>query len=141
MTRNYLEMKFHFNNIPLFCLSSMLLGLSGVTAFAQSVIPPNYSMERIGHLSYAPLSLAGCWHHVDNSGGEWALVGTSAGMSIVDLSDPTQPVERFSVPGLTSNWRELRTWNGYAYVGSEADSSGITIVNLNQLPEIGRAHV
>ncbi len=135
MTHNYLVMKFHLSNIPLFCLSSLLLGLSGATAFAQPIIPPNYSMERIGHLSYAPLSLAGCLHHVDNDGGEWALVGTSGGISIVDLSDPTQPVERFSVPGLPSNWRELRTWDGYAYVGSEADSSGITIVNLNQLPD------
>ena len=113
----------------------MLSGLHGMSAFAQAVVPPNFSMERIGHLSYAPLSLAGCWHFVDSDGGEWALVGTSAGLSIVDLSNPTLPVERFSVPGLANNWRELRTWSGFAYIGSEADSSGITIVNLNALPD------
>ncbi|HOY05561.1 MAG TPA: choice-of-anchor B family protein [Saprospiraceae bacterium] len=99
------------------------------------VLPPQFNLTPIGHLSYAPLSLAGCWHHVDQNGGEWALVGTSAGLSIVDLSDPTNPVQRFAVPGPTSNWRELRTWNGYAYVGSEGDSSGITIVNLHNLPD------
>jgi len=94
------------------------------------------NLQRIGHLSYdPPIKLAGCWHHVDNSGGEWALVGTSKGLSIVDLDDPTQPVERFTVPGLTNNWREVRTWEGYAYVGSEALTSGITIVNLNYLPD------
>jgi len=93
------------------------------------------NLQRIGHLSYAPLTLAGCWHHVDQQGGEWALVGTSAGLSIVDLDDPTQPVERFSVPGLNNNWREVKTWAGYAYVGSEAQPSGITIVNLNYLPD------
>lgn len=92
-------------------------------------------LQKIGHLSYAPLSLAGCWHHVDSTGGEWALVGTSAGVSVVDVNDPTQPVERFKVPGITNNWRELRTWAGFAYVGSEAAGSGITIIDLRELPD------
>jgi len=93
------------------------------------------NLQRIGHLSYDPLKLAGCWHHVDNTGGEWALVGTSAGLSLVDLDDPSQPVERFAVPSLANNWREVKTWAGYAYFGSEAQQSGITIVNLNHLPD------
>ncbi len=93
------------------------------------------NLQQIGHLPYAPLSLAGCKAYVDSAGGEWALVGTSGGLSIVDLSDPTQPVERFAVPGLPNNWREVRTWNGFAYVGSEAVGSGITIVDLRQLPD------
>ncbi len=92
-------------------------------------------LQVIGHLPYAPLSLAGCQHYVDSTGGEYALVGTSGGLSIVDLNDPTQPVERFSVPGLPSVWRELRTWAGFAYVGSEAAGSGITIVDLRSLPD------
>jgi hypothetical protein len=53
----------------------------------------------------------------------------------VELSDPTQPVERFAVPGLPNNWREVRTWKGFAYVGSEATGSGITIVDLRELPD------
>lgn len=92
-------------------------------------------LQQIGHLPYAPLSLAGCWHYVDSSGGEYALVGTSKGLSIVDLSDPTQPVERFAVPGLSNNWREVKTWNGFAYVSTEANNSGITIVDLRELPD------
>ncbi|GAB4500452.1 MAG: hypothetical protein OHK0019_38970 [Saprospiraceae bacterium] len=93
------------------------------------------NLQQIGHLPYAPLSLAGCKAYVDSTGGEWALVGTSAGLSIVDLNDPTQPVERFAVPGLPNNWREVRTWKGFAYVGSEAQGSGITIVDLRELPD------
>ena len=93
------------------------------------------NLQKIGHLPYAPLTLAGCWHHVDQNGGEWALVGNSAGLSIVDVSNPTQPTERFTVPGLPNNWREVRTWKGYAYVVSEATSSAVTIVNLNLLPD------
>ncbi|MDX1910064.1 MAG: choice-of-anchor B family protein [Saprospiraceae bacterium] len=106
-------------------------------AFAlQTLVLNAQNLQRIGHLSYTPpVTLAGCWHHVDAAGGEWALVGTSKGLSIVDLQNPAQPVERFLVPGSQNNWREVRTWAGYAYVGSEAPGSAITIVNLNHLPD------
>jgi choice-of-anchor B domain-containing protein len=107
-------------------IAGLMAGLSGITA---------QELQKIGHLSYFPRSLSGCWHHVDSSGGEWALVGTSTGLSIVDLSDPTFPEERFLVPGIMNNWREVRTWDGFAYVGSEAALSGITIVDLRQLPD------
>lgn len=93
------------------------------------------NLQLLGHLPYDTASLAGCWHYVDSTGGEWALVGTSKGVSIVDLNDPAQPAQRFAVPGLASNWRELKTWAGFAYVGSEAVGSGITIVDLRELPD------
>lgn len=93
------------------------------------------NLQKIGYLSYGSVRLAGCWHYVDKNGTEWGLIGTSVGLSVVDLSDPTQPVERFTVPGLVNNWREVRTWAGYAYVCSEAVPSGITIINLNYLPD------
>jgi len=113
--------------------SLILLWLSIVCA--PSSLFSQLNLHQIGHLPYAPNTLAGCKAHVDDTGGEWALVGTSAGLSIVDLKNPAQPIERFSVPGLTNNWREVRTWNGFAYVGSEAVGSGITIVDLNELPD------
>ena len=108
-----------------------------ITLFAVNLLTPlaSQDLQKIGHLAYAPLSLSGCWHHVDSSGGEWALVGTSGGLSIVDVAEPSQPTERFSVPGITNNWRELRTWAGFLYVGSEALGSGITIVDLRELPD------
>ncbi len=105
-----------------------LLAMPGLLA-AQS------KLTLIGHLPYPLATLAGCWHYVDSTAGEWALVGTSQGLSVVDLENPAQPVERFTVPGLPSNWREVKTWNGFAYVGSEAAGSGITIVDLRSLPD------
>lgn len=92
-------------------------------------------LEQLGHLPYAPATLAGCWHYVDSLGREYALVGTSLGLSIVDVTEPTKPVERFFVPGPPNTWREVKTWNGFAYVGSEAANSGITIVDLRYLPD------
>jgi choice-of-anchor B domain-containing protein len=93
------------------------------------------NLELVGRLRYDGLTLAGCWHHVDRFGNEYALVGTSAGLSVVNLNEPTAPHEVFSVPGLTNNWREVKTYNGYAYVTTEAAFSGVTIINLNHLPD------
>lgn len=109
--------------------------VSLIALFPFENVSAQLNLQQIGHLPYAPLTLAGCKGFVDSTGGEWALVGTSGGMSIVDLGNPAQPVERFSVPGLASNWRELRDWNGFVYVGSEAEGSGITIVDLRSLPD------
>jgi len=109
-----------------------------ISLFSSTSLTAQLHLELVGHLPYEPLSLAGCWHHVDSAGGEWALVGTSAGLSIVDLSQPSQPKERFAVPSLPNNWREVKTWGGFAYFGSEAQRSGITIVDLRELPDTVR---
>jgi choice-of-anchor B domain-containing protein len=87
------------------------------------------------------VTLAGCWHHVDASGREYALVGTRLGLDIYDLTNPTDPQRIHQVPGRVSNWREVCTWANHAYIGSEADSSGITIVDLVHLPDSIRYHV
>ncbi|TNE58111.1 MAG: choice-of-anchor B family protein [Bacteroidetes bacterium] len=92
-------------------------------------------LQQVGHLSFGSSSLAGCWHYVDDSGIEYALVGTRKGLSIVDVSDPAQPVERFAIPSLDNNWREVKTWAGFAYVSTEANNSGILIVDLRSLPD------
>ena len=114
-----------------FLFSAFLLTCSAISA---QVINSS-GLVLLGHLPYDTSTLAGCWHHVDSAGTEYALVGTSHGMDIVDLSNPTDPSIRFHIPGLTNNWREVKTWGGFAYVGSEAVGSGITIVDLRSLPD------
>jgi choice-of-anchor B domain-containing protein len=112
----------------LFCLFLMF-------SLRQIPLHGQVNLELIGHLKYDSTTLAGCWHHVDQEGNEYGLIGTSRGLSIVNLNEPSQPYEAFSVPAPINNWREVKTWQGYAYVSTEAANSGITIVNLNHLPD------
>ncbi|MEZ4919003.1 MAG: choice-of-anchor B family protein [Saprospiraceae bacterium] len=114
--------------------SLLLLGFV-FSSFYLTAQVSSSGLNLLGHLPYPNATLAGCWHHVDSMGNEYALVGSSQGLSIVDMNDPTQPEERFMVPGLTNNWREVKTWGGFAYVGTEAINSGITIVDLRSLPD------
>lgn len=67
-------------------------------------------------------------------GKEYALVGARSGVSIVDITDPAIPAELFFVSTAVSDWHDIATWNGYAYVTNET-GGGMTVINLNFLPD------
>lgn len=73
------------------------------------------------------------WGYTDEFGNEYALVGAEDGVSIVDISDPTEPNEIFWTEGLNSVWRDLKTWGDYAYITTEA-LQGLMIIDLSGLP-------
>ncbi len=104
-----------------------LLALS--KAFSQ---PLNVTFR--SNLAYPGKTLANIWGYVDTLGNEYALVGTSAGVSIVNVTNPLAPVEVFAVAGINSQWREIKTWGKYAYVTTEGCCNGIQIINLSNLP-------
>ena len=95
--------------------------------------------ELLGELSYN-YELSDIWGYVDTDGTEYALVGVvgssgqTGGVSVVSLSDPAIPVEVYFSSGTASIWRDIKTWDGYAYVTTEADD-GLHIINLNSLPD------
>ena len=97
-----------------------------VTTFAQ------LNMEQLGHLSYN-VDLSDVWGYVDNEGNEYALVGAYNGLSVVDVTDPANPVEVFFGSGPNSIWRDIKTWGDYAYVSNETNQ-GVYIVDLSPLP-------
>lgn len=100
----------------------------------------------VGSISYAQLNmsfkskytfpagveLANLWGY-SAGGREYALVGTSVGMSIIDVTDPVNPILKQNIPGPQSIWREVRTHQNYAYVTTEG-GGGLVIVNLSNLP-------
>ncbi len=67
------------------------------------------------------------WGYKDpNTGQEYAILGTRTGTSIVNVSDPFNPRETGFIPGPTSIWRDMHTYQGIAYAVSEGtDSLGI----------------
>ncbi|MCB0847192.1 MAG: choice-of-anchor B family protein, partial [Bacteroidetes bacterium] len=105
--------------------SSMLL--------AQSEKPASKNLSLLGHLAY-PMDLNDVWAYVDSAGNEYALVGTIAGLSIVDVNDPTNPSEIHFIPGDTSIWRDMHIFQHYAYTSNET-GGGTLIVDLSELPQ------
>ena len=66
-------------------------------------------------------------------GREYALVGLQEGVSIVDVTDTENPVIKGYAPGLSSTWRDIKTWGEFAYVTNES-GGGLLVIDLSNLP-------
>lgn len=74
------------------------------------------------------------WGYVDGIGNEYALLGVQTGTSIINVTNPANPVEVAFIPGSTSVWRDIKTHGQYAYVVSDFTNDGLQIIDLSQLP-------
>jgi choice-of-anchor B domain-containing protein len=72
---------------------------------------------------------SGDWGYTAPDGRRFALTGTSAGLSIVEVSDPRHPRKVGLIEGPASLWREVKTFRHWAYVTTEANH-GLDIVDL-----------
>lgn len=75
------------------------------------------------------VSGAGNWGCTSRDGRRFALTGTSAGLSIVEVTDPCRPRRIALIPGAASAWREVKTFGDYVYVTTEA-RTGLDIVSM-----------
>lgn len=94
------------------------------------------NMNLLSNVDYQALhnsQLNDIWGYVDEEGNEYALVGTTKGTSVVNVTDPENPIEIFWEPGTDNIWRDLVTWGDYAYISTEA-SDGLLIIDLSPLP-------
>lgn len=73
------------------------------------------------------------WGYVSPTGSEYALVGVADGLSIVDVTNPTNITELYRLPAANSIWREVRVWRNYAYCVTEG-GGGMLIADLSSLP-------
>lgn len=80
----------------------------------------------------APTSGNDCWSHVSPSGREYALVGLSNGVGVVDVTVPAASQIVAHVPGPESFLRDIKTYGEYAYVVSEG-GGGIQVLDLTDI--------
>ncbi|MDX2247824.1 MAG: choice-of-anchor B family protein [Bacteroidia bacterium] len=106
--------------------------LTGLLSFSPVAAQLQKNVTLVSHLPYTA-ELNDIWGYTDSLGNEYALVGLTNGVSIVDISTPSQPVEAQFVPGPISPWRDLQTFDHYAYISNET-GSGILIIDLSGLP-------
>lgn len=83
---------------------------------------------------YDGKTCANVWGYVDSLGNEYALVGVSDGMRIVNVTNPDSIWEVKHISGPNNLWKEIRTYKHYAYCVSEG-GQGVQITNLRNLPD------
>jgi len=110
-------------------LLTLFLVLLSFNSFTQS----SDNLSLVGSLEYPFANGNDIWGYVDSTGREYALVGLTNGFSVVDLSDPSNPTELYFIGGPNSIWRDIKVWNNFAFVTADEGSSGLLIVDLNDL--------
>ena len=96
-----------------------------------------FSIDSLSHIDYQALhgaNLNDVWGYTDELGNEYAIVGTSKGTSIVNITNGAQAQEICWFAGTTSIWRDPCVYGNYAYVTTEAED-GLLIIDLNPLPQ------
>jgi choice-of-anchor B domain-containing protein len=69
------------------------------------------------------------WGYTSPSGREYACFGSQLGTHFVEVTDPANPVVIGFIGGPSSLWRDVRTYQNYAYAVSEG-GGGIQVISL-----------
>jgi len=97
------------------------------------------NVDLLGQLDpYPNLIYSDIWGYAAD-GREYALMGVTAGTTIIDITDPANPVEVDFIAGPPAppyEWRDIKTHLNYAYVITEGTGSGqgLQIIDLSNLP-------
>lgn len=100
--------------------------------FVHGIAQSPLNVEFVSNIRY-DFNLNDIWGYVDENGVEYAIVGTTHGVSIVSLQNPSSPTEVAWIDGPISSWRDMKTFENYLYISNET-SDGLQIVDLSDLP-------
>jgi choice-of-anchor B domain-containing protein len=81
-----------------------------------------------------------CWGYA-SGGTEIAIYGHSMGTSFLDATDPQNAVELLNVPGPSSIWRDIKTYQNYAYIVTEGSAAGFGIQIVDLSDPLNPVHV
>ena len=130
-------------------LYSVFLFFSSLGAIAQTPcingMAGPYPCENINLLSFVDNgdlgggSMNDIWGWVDPlDSAEYVLLGRSNGTAFLDITDPVNPIYLGNLPTatLSSTWRDIKVYNNYAFIVSEAGEHGMQIFDLTNLRDI-----
>ena len=108
-------------------LLTLVLAVACSPAFAQ-----DYNLQFRSTVTIPNQTLANICGYTQN-GREYALLGASKGLIIMDITNPDAPQQIVQIPGPDNLWKEIKTYGHYAYVTSEG-GQGLQIVDMSALP-------
>lgn len=105
----------------------------------------SYPCENVDLMAFMPLATIGggngndVWGWTDpQTGKEYAIMGRTNGSAFVDISDPVNPIYLGNLPTQTGNstWRDIKVYNNYAFIVSEASGHGMQVFDLTRLRSV-----
>ncbi len=117
-------------NYPLSILTVLGLVLT-LNLTAQS---PTVNMQLRSRMTFSGQDGSNICGYAAN-GREYAIIGTTGGSIIVDVTNPDLPKMIRQIAATSSSWREIKVYRNYAYITTEANGVGLQIVDLSRLPD------
>lgn len=119
-----------------FWLSGLVLLLGGLVQKASG----QFSFNNVSLESQIPLSsFTGtpstgndCWGYTSPSGREYALMGLSNSLAVVEITTPALPVIVAQITHTNSLWGDIKTFDTFAYVVNEA-GGGMDVIDLSDV--------
>ena len=84
------------------------------------------------------------WGWTDpDTGSEYALIGLDNGTAFLNIDDPVNPIYLGKLDTHTDSslWRDIKTYQNYAFVVSEAPGHGMQVFDLTRLRDVTNAPV
>ncbi len=98
-----------------------------------SAAQPNTNFIELAHVDpYTQYN--DCWGYRDpNTGDEYAILGTTTGISIWNVTDPFNPYETGFIrsTGNTSGWRDIDTYGDNIYSVTEGSGGGLQMIDIS----------
>jgi len=103
-----------------------------------SLISHWYNPAQVAEPSYG-IKYNSVWGWVDTADNkEYAVLGSASGTHFIDLSNPSNPVERDFVAGRRHQciWREYKSYRNYLYaISDNASPNSLQIIDMSYLPD------
>ncbi|QYK52281.1 MAG: choice-of-anchor B family protein [Fimbriimonadaceae bacterium] len=111
-----------------------LLMVAGVmsTAWAQS----GDKVSQYSNLNLAAFGAGSgndCWGYVSPSGREYAIMGLNNQVAFVEITNPASPVIIEQIPHSSSTWGDIKVWGHYAYAVTEANNTGVQVIDMSDI--------
>jgi choice-of-anchor B domain-containing protein len=127
------------------CVAALPAAAQPLACDDSGLIAGEYPCGNVTLLSHVDLQTMGAqagndvWGWTDPvTGKEYALMGLADGTAFVDVSDPVNPLYLGKLPTHTvaTVWRDVKVYNDYAFIVSEADGHGMQVFDLVRLRDV-----
>lgn len=134
-------------------LLALSIFFTASTSFCQTICTNGfagiYPCNKIDLMSHMPFAQIGggtgtegssCWGWTDPlNGKEYAIMGCNTHTAFVDITVPSSPIYlgRLNSHNNVSNiWREMKVYNNFVFIVSEASGHGMQIFDLTRLRNV-----
>jgi choice-of-anchor B domain-containing protein len=123
-------MKSTFTFLAFLFFSALSAQSSFNTEFLSNWNDPNAPVAQFNAIKYSDV-----WGYVDETGREYALLGSSNHAFVIDVTNPKNPIEKAAfLGGDTTVWRQMKVYRDYAYFVCDACKEGYMVIDLRPLP-------